>query len=62
LDTLDSCLRENPDYVMGGEMPPMGIIHQQFNHSRMELKPKVDAILDASRRYLRADSANPWAG
>jgi len=59
LDTLDSCLQENPDYFMDGQMPPMGISHQRFNHSRTELKPKVDAILNASRRYLRADSSNP---
>jgi hypothetical protein len=59
LNALDSCLRENPDYFTDGEMPPMGVIHHRFNHSRLELKPKVDAILDASRKYLHADSSNP---
>jgi pimeloyl-ACP methyl ester carboxylesterase len=59
LDTLDSCLQENPEYFMDGLMPPMGIIHQRFNHLGVELRPKVNTILDASRKYLRADSANP---
>jgi hypothetical protein len=59
LNTLDSCLQENPDYFMDGQMPPMGIIHQRFNQSRVELKPKIDEIVAASRKYLHADSANP---
>jgi hypothetical protein len=59
LHTLDSCLQENPEYFMDGQMPPMGVIHQRFVHTRIELKPKVDEIVDASRKYLRADSSNP---
>jgi hypothetical protein len=59
LDTLDSALQENQEYFLDGQMPPMGVIHERFVHSQIELKPKVDAILNASRKYLRADSANP---
>jgi hypothetical protein len=54
LHTLDSCLQENPEYFMDGQIPPMGVIHQRFVHTRIELKPKVDEIVDASRKYLRA--------
>ena len=56
LNTLDYCLRQNPDDFMEPLSPPMGVIHERFIHSSEPLKSKVDKIVEASRRYLRVDN------